>query len=153
MRDKWLNQKLPQHALDRLDLLRLPSASLNPLPGLRPGLVERQQAALATTLDQLIRLCNELGTRSEQPWVCGFGLVQHRRDVLSLWEVERRELGGRVVGGRGRKRTGLDRRSTGEVVVEDGLAVGFEDGFGRHGEAGVEVCRALGDRSVNVVVK
>jgi hypothetical protein len=30
------------------------------------------------------------------------------------------------------ERSGLDDGGAGEVVVEDGLAVGLEDGFGRH---------------------
>jgi hypothetical protein len=35
----------------------------------------------------------------------------------------------------------LDERSTGEVVVEDSLAISFENRFGRHGGVGSgEIC-------------
>lgn len=36
------------------------------------------------------------------------------------------------MGGRGRKRRRLDDGGTSEVVVEDGLAISLEDGFGGH---------------------
>lgn len=35
--------------------------------------------------------------------------------------------------GRGWQRRGLDNGSASEMVVEDGLAVSLENGFGRHG--------------------
>lgn len=37
------------------------------------------------------------------------------------------------MGGRGRQRRRLDNGSASEMVVEDGLAVSLENGFGRHG--------------------
>jgi len=43
--------------------------------------------------------------------------------------VQRCESRSWVVCGRGRERSGLDDGSACEVVVEDGLAIGFEDGF------------------------
>lgn len=39
----------------------LSSALGDPLPGLGPSLVEGEQTSLATTLDELVRLRNELG--------------------------------------------------------------------------------------------
>jgi hypothetical protein len=126
---------MPQDTVDRLDPLRLSCPRLNPLTGLGPGLVQGQQTALASPLDQLIWLCNELGTRSQQPRVCGLGLVEDALDVGIGSKVQRCELGRGVVCRGCRQRSGLDDRSAGEVVVEDGLAVGLEDGFGRHGAA------------------
>ena len=43
-----------------LYLLRLAGALLNPLLGLIPSLVESKETGLTTTLDELIRLCDEL---------------------------------------------------------------------------------------------
>ena len=45
----------------------------------------------------------------------------------ALAEVDGSELGGRVVDRLCGERSGLDDRRAGEVVVEDGLAVGLED--------------------------
>lgn len=115
-----------------LNLLGLSCALLDPLAGLGPGLVEGQQAALASPLDQLVGLCDELGAILEQPRVGDLGLVQNVLDSLVLREVQRGEPGRRVVGGRGRQRGGLDDGSPGEVVVEDGLAVGLENRLGGH---------------------
>ena len=42
-------------------LLGLARPSLDPLLGLVPSLVESKKTSLATTLDQLIRLCDKLG--------------------------------------------------------------------------------------------
>jgi hypothetical protein len=130
--DEGLDQELPQNTVDCLDPLLLACSRLDPLAGLSPGLVQGQETALASPLDQLIWLRNELGARSQQPRVCGLGLVEHALDVGIGCEVQRRELGRRVVCRGGRQRSGLDDGGAGEVVVEDGLAVGLEDRFGRH---------------------
>jgi hypothetical protein len=131
---KRLDEELPQNTVDCLDLLLLACPRLDPLTSLGPGLVEGQQAALASPLDQLIWLCDELCSRDEQPGVCDLGLVEDALDVGIGSKVQRRKLGRGVVCGRGGQRSGLDDGSAGEVVVEDGLAVGLEDGFGRHCE-------------------
>ena len=133
MRHKRLDQKLPQHARDRLHLLRLARLLRHPGAGLGPGLVEGEQAALAAALDQLVGLGHELGPGGQQPGVGGLGLVEHGLRRLVLGEVERGELGGRVVRGGGREGARLDDGGAGQVVVEDGLAVGLEDGLGGHG--------------------
>jgi len=130
MGDKGLDQELPQDTVDSLDTLLLSGPRLDPLPRLGPRLVQREQAALASPLDELIWLCNKLGAGRQQPRVCGLGLVEHALDVLIGSKVQRGELRGRVVCGRGRERGGLDDGGTGEVVVEDGLAVCLEDGLG-----------------------
>ena len=130
MGDKGLDQELPQDTVDSLDTLLLSGPRLDPLPRLGPRLVQREQAALASPLDELIWLCDELGTGGQQPWVCGLGLVEHALDVLIGGEVQRCELGGGVVCGRRGQGSGLDDRRAGEVVVEDGLAVGLEDRLG-----------------------
>lgn len=132
MRDKGLDEELSQDTLDVLDLLGLAGSGGDPLLGLGPGLVESEQTALASSLDQLVWLCNKLGTLDEQPRVGGLGLVENILDGLVCGEVQRGELGWRVVCGRGGQRSGLDDGSASEVVVEDGLAVGLEDGLGGH---------------------
>ena len=132
MRHKGLDEEAPQDALDRLDLDRLACSLRHPLLGLGPGLVQGQEAALAPSLDQLIGLRDELGVGGQQPGIRRLGLVQHARDVGTVGEVDRRELRGRVVRRRRRQRRRLDDGRSCEVVVQDGLAIGFEDGFGRH---------------------
>jgi hypothetical protein len=132
VRHEGLDKELPQHTVDRLDALRLSSPLRDPLLGLGPRLVQGQQTALTSPLDQLIWLRDELGAGHEQPRVCGLGLVEDAPNIGVSWEVQRRELGRRVVCGRGGQRRGLDDGGAGEVVVEDGLAVGLEDGFGGH---------------------
>lgn len=141
MGDERLDQELPQHTIDRLDLDGLASPRLDPLAGIGPRLVQGQQAALASSLDQLIWLRDELGARGQQPRVGGLGLVEHALDVGVSGEVQRGELRRGIVCCRARQRCGLDEGSAGEVVVEDGLAVGLEDGFGGHcgGECELEL--------------
>ena len=127
VRHERLDQELSQDTIDSLDSLGLASTLLNPSSSLSPGLVQGQKTALASSLDELIGLCDKLGSRLEQPGVLDLGLV---KDVLGgsiCGEVEGAELGVRVVvGGRG-ERSRLDDGSSGKVVVEDGLAIGFED--------------------------
>lgn len=132
MRHEGLDQELPQDTVDGLHALGLAGPRLDPLTGLLPCLVQGQKTALASPLDQLVGLCDELGARGQQPWVGSLGLVKDALDIDALSKVQRGELGGRVVCGGGRQRGGLDDGGTGEVVVDDGLAVGLEDGFGRH---------------------
>jgi hypothetical protein len=127
VRHERLDQELSQDTIDSLDSLGLASTLLNPSSGLGPGLVQGQKAALASSLDELIGLCDELGAGLVQPGVLDLGLVKDVLGRLVCAEVERAELGVRVVvGGRG-ERSGLDDGGSGKVVVEDGLAIGFED--------------------------
>ena len=115
-----------------LNLLRLAGTLSDPRLGLSPGLIQSKQAALTTALDELIGLCDKATAIVEQPGVCDFSLVEDSVDVGILREVEGGKSGRRVVRGRGRKRAGLDDRCPGEVVVDDGLAIGFENALGRH---------------------
>ena len=127
MRHERLDQELSQDTIDSLDSMGLASTLLNPSSSLSPGLVQGQKTALASSLDELIGLCDKLGTRLEQPGVLDLGLV---KDVLGgsiCGEVEGAELGVRVVVVGRRERGRLDDGSSGKVVVEDGLAIGFED--------------------------
>ena len=132
VRHERLDQELPEHANHRLDLLGLASASSDPGLGLWPRLVEGQEATLPSPLDELIRLRDELGARGEQPRVGNLGLVEDVGDLGVLREVEGGQSRRRVVGGRFGQRRGLNDGCAGEVVVDDGLAVGLADGFGRH---------------------
>lgn len=149
MRDKRLDQELAEVALDVLDLLFLASAFCNPSTSFGPGLVEGEETALASTLDQLIWLSDELGVFGKQPGVCGLGLVEDSVDVGILREVEGSELGGRVVSSSARKRGGLDDGSASEVVVEDGLSIGLENRFGGHCVVGDVVCVTASGVSIN----
>jgi hypothetical protein len=122
-----LNEELAQDTGNVLNGDLLGGAGLNPLPSLSPGLVEGEEAGLASTLDQLIGLSDELGAGHEQPWVGDLGLVEDILDGLVFGEVEGGETRRRVVCGGRRERGRLDDGSASEVVVEDGLAVGLED--------------------------
>lgn len=132
MGNEGLDEELTQNAGGVLDLLLLAGTLSNPGLGLWPSLVQGQKTALTTALDQLIGLRNELGTSLEEPGVGDLGLVQDTLDVGILSEVQRAQPGGRVVLGWRGQRSGLDDRGAGEVVVEDGLAVGLENGLGGH---------------------
>lgn len=132
MRHERLNEELSEDTLCVLNLLHLTGTLSNPRLGLSPGLIQSKQAALTTALDELIRLCDKASAIVEQPGVCDFSLVEDSVDVGILREVERGESGRRVVLGRGRERAGLDDGCPGEVVVDDGLAIGFENALGRH---------------------
>ena len=122
-----LNEESPQVTLNVLNLLELVCALCNPGLGLGPGSVELEQTRLASPLDELIGLCDELGTGSEEEGECGLGGVKDALDVVTILEGDGSELRRRVVGCLCGKRSGLDHRRAGEVVVEDGLAVGLED--------------------------
>jgi len=134
MGNEGLDQERPQNADRVLDLLRLAGALSNPRPRLGPRLVEGQQTALAAALDELIGLRDEPGTGLEQPGICLLGLVEDGVDVGALRKAQRRKFRRRVVLGRRRQRTRLDHWSPGEVIVEDGLAVGLVDALRRHGK-------------------
>ena len=136
MRDERLNEELPQHTARVLDLLLLASTLGDPGLGLGPGLVEGQEAALASPLDELVGLRDELGAGLEEPGVGDLGLVQDVFDAGIFGEVQRGQSRGRVVLGGRRQRARLDDGSTSEVVVEDGLAVGLENRLGGHGDCG-----------------
>ena len=122
-----LDEESPQVALNVLNLLELVCALCNPRLGLGPGSVQLEQTRLASPLDELIGLCDELGTGSEKEGECGLGGVKDALDVVTILEGDGSELRGRVVGCLCGKRSGLDHRRASEVVVEDGLAVGLED--------------------------
>lgn len=122
-----LDQEAAESSLDGLDLLGDEGAVVDPLPGLGPGLVEGQKATLSSPLDQLVRLGHEAGAGGEEPRVGGLGSVEDGLDVVAVVEVDRRQLRGRVVFCRGREGRRLDDGCPGEVVVEDGLAIGLED--------------------------
>lgn len=62
MRDEWLDKEISKHTLDGFDLLSFASTRLDPLTSFGPSFVQGQQAALPSTLDQLIRLGDESGT-------------------------------------------------------------------------------------------
>lgn len=133
MRHKGLDQELSQDTVNSLDSLLLAGTLLNPSSGLGPGLVQGQKTALASSLDELVGLCDKLGTGLEQPGVLDLGLVE---DVLGRGirgEVEGAQLGMGVVSAGSGQRSGLDDGGSGEVVVEDGLAIGFEDRLCGHG--------------------
>lgn len=87
MRDERLDQKLSQDTLYGFHLLSLPSAGFYPGSSFLPSLVQGQQAAFATTLDQLVGLCNELGPSGQQPWVGGLGLIEDRRNGVVFGEI------------------------------------------------------------------
>lgn len=130
MRNERLDEELSQDAAGVLNLLHLASTLSNPGLGFGPGLVEAQKTALATALDELIGLCDELGAILEQPRVGDLGLVEDVLNVGVLWESQSSESGRSIVLGRHSKGARLDGWSPGEVVVEDGLAVGLEDRLG-----------------------
>lgn len=134
MRNKGLDEEVSEDTGGVLNLLLLASTLSDPGLGLGPGLVEGEKTALATTLDELIGLCDELGASLEEPRVGDLGLVEDVLDVGVLGESEVSESGGSVVLAGLGKRAGLDGGSPGEVVVEDGLAVGLEDRLGGHCE-------------------
>lgn len=85
---------------------------------------------------QHVGLGYESSTGLKEPRVGDLGLVENVLNLGILGEVQSRQPGGRVVLGRGGKRAGLDGFGAGEVVVEDGLAVGLENRLGGHGDCG-----------------
>lgn len=115
-----------------LDLLDLAGALSDPGLGLRPSLVQGQETALASPLDQLVGLRDEADTVLEQPGVCDLRLVQDILDALVLREAERSQPRGWVVLRWLGQRRGLDDGGASEVVVEDSLAISLENGLGGH---------------------
>lgn len=132
VRHKWFDKELPEHTRNVLDLLFLSGSCCDPFSGFWPGLVQGQETSLASSLDQLIWLGNQFHAWCLEPGKCALDLVEDGIDVLIFWEVDRGELGWRVVYAGRLQRSWLDHWGTGEVVVEDGLAISFEDRFGRH---------------------
>lgn len=127
VRNERLHEESPQVTLNVLNLLGLVCALSDPLLGLGPGSVQLEQTRLASPLDELVGLCDELGTGSEEEGESGLSSVKNALDVVAIGELDGGELCGRVVGGLCGQRSGLDHRRASEVVVEDGLAVGLED--------------------------
>jgi len=134
VRHKRLNEELSQNASSVLDLLLLSSSLSDPGLGFSPGLVQGQETTLASTLDELIGLCDEFGARLQKPRVGHLSLVQDILNVGILGESQRSQARGSIVCGRLGERTRLDDRSPGEVIVEDGLAVGLGNRLGGHGD-------------------
>jgi hypothetical protein len=132
VRHEGLNEELTQDTGDSLNLDVLGGTGLNPLTGLSPGLVQGEETALASALDQLIGLSDKLGAGDQEPRVGDLSLVKDILDGLVIGEVKGGETSGRVVCGGGRERSGLDDGSPSKMVVEDGLAVGLENRFGGH---------------------
>jgi hypothetical protein len=133
VRNKGLDKELSQDTSGVLNLLLLTGSLSNPGLGFSPRLVQSQETALASALDELIGLRDELGIRLEEPRVGDLGLVQNILDVGILGKVQRSQSGRRVVLSWRGKRARLDDGSTSEMVVEDGLAVGLENRLGGHG--------------------
>ena len=107
----------------RAHLLGLSCSLLDPLSGLLPVLVEREQPGLSATLDELIGLCDELG--AEDPaGELGVGGDGVRRRIPG----DLRDLGGRVDELGCDLRGGIDRGRALEPVREDELSVVFTDG-------------------------
>lgn len=134
VRNERLDKEVSQDTSSVLNLLFLASSLCNPGLGFGPRLVQRQKTTLASALDELIGLCDELGAVLEEPRVGDLGLVQDILNVGILGEVQRSQSRRRVVLGWSWERAGLDDGSTSEVVVEDGLAVGLENCLGGHVE-------------------
>lgn len=91
--------------------------------GLRGHRDSRQSGAYA----QHVWLGDESGIRLKQPRVGNLGLVENTLDIGIFGEVEDGQPGGRVVLRRRGERGRLDYGGAGEVVVENGLAIGLED--------------------------
>lgn len=145
-----LDEESPQVSLNVLDLLDLVCARGNPLLRLLPGSVKLQEPRLASPLDELIGLRDELGTGGEEERIGGLGGIEDALDVVAVGEGDGSELRRRVVDSLCGERSGLDDGRASEVVVEDGLAVGLEDGLGGHCEVcGEKVSRRTGEENVS----
>lgn len=128
---------MSQDASGVLNLLLLQGTLSDPGTSLSPCLVQSQETGLATTLDELIGLCNELGTVLEEPREAQLSLVENSVDIIIVVEVQRGESGRRVVLGGLGKRARLDDIGAGEVIVDDGLAIGLVDSLCGHGVGGL----------------
>ena len=133
VRDEWLDEEVPQVALNMLDLLEPIRSLRNPLSRILPCRVELEKAGFTSPLDELIWFGDQLCSRSEQEWVGGLGTVKDALDIITLLKANGCEFGRRIVCCSCGQRGGLDDGCSGEVVVENGLAVGLEDCFGGHG--------------------
>lgn len=85
---KRLDQELTEDTSHCLNLLFLSCSLLNPSSGFCPTLVETEQTTLASSLDELVRLCDELAAGLLQPGVCSLGLVEDSRYLLIFREVD-----------------------------------------------------------------
>ena len=106
----------------RAHLLGLACPLLNPLLGLVPGLVEREEASLSTALDELIGLGDEFCREDPAGDLSVGGNGVRRRVPGDLRNLGRRvdELGLDLRGG-------VDRGRTLEPVRENELSVVFTD--------------------------
>lgn len=84
VRHERLDEEIPQSALNVLDLLDLVCACCNPLLRLCPSSIELKKSGLASSLDQLIWLCDELGALLEEEWVFGLSSVQNTVDIVAI---------------------------------------------------------------------
>lgn len=134
MRHERLDKELSEDTSDVLNLLFLASSCFNPCSCFVPSLVQGEETALSSSLDQLIWLSDKLGTWCLEEWKCGLGLIEDGADLLVLWEVDRGQLSWRVVCARRLQWCWLDDWCSSKVVVEDGLAISFKNRFGSHGE-------------------
>jgi len=82
-----LDEESSKHTLNVLDLLGRAGALCYPGLRLWPGLVQGQETALASALDELIGLRDKLGARLEEPRVGDLGLVEDINGVLVLGKV------------------------------------------------------------------
>ena len=137
VRNKWLDKKLSQHTVDCLNPLLLSSFCLDPVSRFLPCLVQCKKTTLASSLDQLVGLGYEFGARLQQPRVLDLCLVKDCGRALTLGEMKRSKSGRSWVGllavvYRRWQTDTVDvvRVCSGEEEVEDGLAVGLEDGLG-----------------------
>ena len=90
-----------EHTKDVTRLLRLSSTGRYPFLSLIPGFVEREQARLTATLDQLVRLRDELGREdpARELGVGSDGIGFRVPGDLSNLRRREREVGGNFGGG------------------------------------------------------
>ena len=94
---KRLHKEVPQVTLNVLDLLHLVCAGGDPISRLLPCCVKLQKTRLASSLDELIWLCNEFRARNKEEWVFGLSSVKDALDVVSVLKSDARKLGWWVV--------------------------------------------------------
>lgn len=75
MGHKRFHEELSQETSDGLNFLLFAGSSCNPCFGLRPGLVQSEKPALASSLDQLIWFGHELQAGLQEPRERGLCLV------------------------------------------------------------------------------
>lgn len=124
---KWLHEELSENTSDSLYYLFFASTLSNPSSGLRPCLIQSQKPTLPPPFDQLVWFRDEADVVCEKPGIGALSLVEDSFDGGVFREVEGGELWRRVVSLRRRQRGGLNDFASGEVVVENGLAISLED--------------------------